>query len=156
VNREPWRITIEVSPIPKLENRVSRASRFAETTRRRNARQKVVAAIGFRGPPRPLDQARVVVEWHSKNEPDPHNTDHALKPVFDALTPARSYRQKGGRLVNVYGAGVLKDDRSRNFEGGRAVVNWFPVSRRRKPPRGIEKLVIHIEEVLPPESGPEA
>lgn len=73
-----------------------------------------------------------------KREPDPDNLVASVKPILDGLQPTRVSR-KGQRSI---GAGIILEDRSENFEGGKAEVIYHKCVRGDTP-----HCVVTVEEV---------
>lgn len=128
--RDPgYSIRFEIPWVPELPNVLRRKHWRKQHRHLRTWRVLVKYAVGRRRPIAPLLKARVIIEFWRKREPDPDNLVASAKPILDALQPPRD----NGWGVPTVGASIITDDRSENFEGGRAEVIYHKCARGEKP-----------------------
>lgn len=108
-----YRLELRLVGLPPCE-RNARRHWTAQRRDIRGWRRAVGFAVLGREPPAPLARARVLFVRHSAREPDPRNLDESFKPVEDGLVVS----------------GILRDDKSENFAGGKPEIRW-----EKAPPR---------------------
>lgn len=119
-----YRIEIELVGLPTPERNSRRHWRTVRKEIQRWRRAVGFAVLG-REPPRPLEKAYVRFVRHSAREPDPTNLAESFKAVEDALVVA----------------GIMADDQSYNYAGGKPDVRW----QEAPPKRGY--ITVLVQEV---------
>lgn len=119
-----YRLEIELVGLPTPE-RNARRHWITQNKETQAWRRAVGFAVLGREPDEPLPVARVVFVRHSAREPDPRNLEESFKSVEDALVVA----------------GILENDTSQNFAGGRPEILW----EKAPPKKGF--ITITVEEI---------
>lgn len=83
-----YRVTLSLTPLPKLTNRLSTNSWAIQASERKKWRKAVVEATVYVKPPRPYRKAKVTFIRHSKVRPDSDGLIASFKAIRDGLIDA--------------------------------------------------------------------